>query len=183
MVFNRVSTRFIFNYPRLETHSCRCTNGALTIHRNFYPDVRRQWGVDQIFRVDNTNQPHLACLHLDDASAEEGLRSSELVSATKLMKQAMRLDRHNRSCVNPVRSNSLSLRSADRLILIWSMFHRYMSNPSRIQSSYPRDLLRSRHTLRKQDALHWLRGREQRKYQIFPEVDDEQTERSHEVRR
>ncbi|KAL9129722.1 MAG: hypothetical protein Q9175_007215 [Cornicularia normoerica] len=63
-----------------------------------------QWGVHRILRVNNTHQPHLACVHIDDALPEEGLRPSELISTIKLMKQAIRLDKRAQYCVHPVRT-------------------------------------------------------------------------------
>ena len=93
---------FDFVNPRLTCSSQRSSSRALTFHRNDYPNTYRHWGVHHILRVDNTDQPHLACLHVDDAEPEEGLRSSEMISAVKLMKQGMRLDKRGQFRINPV---------------------------------------------------------------------------------
>lgn len=95
---------FVFDDPRLTYHSLRDSTRALTLHRSCYPNTRSQWGVHRILRVNNTHQPHLACVHIDDALPEEGLRPSELISTIKLMKQAIRLDKRAQYCVHPVRT-------------------------------------------------------------------------------
>ena len=101
---------FVFRNQTSTYRSRRDSSEALTLHRNVYPNTpdhpygHYQWGICQILRVDNTSRPHLACLHIDDAPADEGLRPSELISAIKLMMQAMRLDRRAQFRVNPVRN-------------------------------------------------------------------------------
>ena len=84
----------------------RDSTSALTLHQHFYPDTRFQWGVCGILRVDDdVSRPHLACLLMDDAPADEDLlRPSELISAVRLMRQAIRLDKLNQFRVNPVRN-------------------------------------------------------------------------------
>ena len=81
----------------------RDSTSALSHHQYFYPDTRDSWGVSAILRVDDISQPHLACLLMDEAPADEDLRPSELISAVRLMKQAIRLDRLDQFRVNPVR--------------------------------------------------------------------------------
>ena len=81
----------------------RDSTSALSMHRHFYPETRSQWGVCGILRVDDISRPHLACLHMDDAHPDEDVRPSELISAIRLMKQGIRLDRLNQSRVHPVR--------------------------------------------------------------------------------
>lgn len=43
-------------------------------------------------------------MHIDDAPPADELRPSELIAAIKLMKQSMRLDKHDRFAINPVRT-------------------------------------------------------------------------------
>ena len=83
-------------------HTHRDSTSALTTHRHFYPETRSQWGACKILRVDDISQPHLACLVMDNAPADEDLRPSELISAIRLVKQAIRLDKVNQFRVNPV---------------------------------------------------------------------------------
>ena len=83
-------------------HTHRDSTSALTLHRHFYPETRSQWGVCKIYRVNDISQPHLACLLIDNAPADEDLRPSELIAAVRLVKQAIRLDKLNQFRVNPV---------------------------------------------------------------------------------
>lgn len=83
----------------------RDSTSALTKHRHFYPDTRCQWGTVAILRANDIPQPHLACVLMDEAPSDEDLRPSELISAVRLMKQAIRLDKLNQFRVNPVRAS------------------------------------------------------------------------------
>lgn len=121
---------FVLTNPKMAYHSHRDSSGALTLHRHFYPNTRILWGVIQILQADSAHHPHLACLHMDDAPADEGLRPSELISAVKLMKQALHLDKLNQFRVNPVRKYLLSPLSPTRLVLIQSFCYRSMYIPS-----------------------------------------------------
>ena len=147
---------FAFAALRLTPHLGRETSPALTFHRNQYPGTYRQWGVCGILRVESSKQPHLACMHVDDAPPEEGLRPSELLSAIKLMKQAVKLDKHDRFPIYPVRSHlsTLFLRPTSLVILIRLFsFTDLCILFLRPQSSHFGNLLRIWHTLRTQDPL------------------------------
>ena len=94
---------FILTNGTMTYRTRRDSTSALSMHRQFYADTRSQWGNCGILRVDDISKPHLACLHMDNAPADEDLRPSELISAIRLMKQAIRLDKLNQFRVNPVR--------------------------------------------------------------------------------
>ena len=107
---------FVLTNATMTYRTHRDSTSALTLHQHFYPETRSQWGVCGILRVDDISQPHLACLLMDDAPADEDLRPTELISAVRLMKQAIRLDKLNQFRVNPVRvcfSVSAITRSSD----------------------------------------------------------------------
>ena len=100
---------FDFIIPRLTKHFLRDYSKALSLHRHWYPDLYGQWGICDILRLNNTQQPHLACLHIDYALTEDGLHPSEVVSEIKLIKQGMRLDKRGKFRIYPVRIRPLRL--------------------------------------------------------------------------
>ena len=122
----------------------RDSTSALTKHRQFYPETRSQWGTCGILRVNKISpisQPHLACLLMDDAFPDEDLRPSELISAVRLMRQAIRLDKLNQFRVNPVRvCFSLSARTqssdADMILFLQVYVYSFCSYQARILETY-----------------------------------------------
>lgn len=94
---------FVLNDDTITDRTHRDSTSALSLHQHFYPDTRAMWGNGGILRIHDNSQPHSACLVMDDAPPDEDLRPSELFSAVRLMKQAIRLDKLNQFRVNPVR--------------------------------------------------------------------------------
>ena len=146
---------FALTNKTMTYHTHRDSTSALTLHRHFYPETRSQWGVCGILRVDDISRPHLACLLMDNAPADEDLRPSELISAVRLVKQAIRLDKLNQFRVNPVRVcfsvSAINCSSdTDTIFFFTGLCLLLLLLPS----SNPGNLLRSRHVLRQEDTLH-----------------------------
>ena len=53
-------------------------------------------------RIYDSNQPHLARILIDESSAEEEIRHSELDCAIRLMKQSVKIDKGAQYFVHPV---------------------------------------------------------------------------------
>ena len=78
---------------------------------------------------------------MDEAPADEDLRPSELISAIKLMKQAIRLDKPNQFRVNPVRvCFSLSVitcsSDTDKMSFLQVYVYSFCSYQARILETY-----------------------------------------------
>ena len=132
---------FVLTTGTITYRTHRDSTSALTLHRQFYPDTRSQWGVCGILRVDDISRPHLACLLMDNAPADEDLRPSELISAVRLMKQAIRLDKLNQFRVHPVRvcfsvSTITSLKDTDMISFLQVYVYSFSSFQARILETY-----------------------------------------------
>ena len=114
----------------------------LSLHRHWYPNLYGQWGIRDILRLNNTQQPHLACLHIDYALTEDGLHPSEVVSAVRVMKQAMRLDKRGQFGIYPVRIHLLRLsrfkhRADTNTILLSQVYvYSFSNHKARILETY-----------------------------------------------
>ena len=146
---------FVLSNETMTYRTHRDSTSALTLHQHHYPDTRSPWGVCKILRVDDISKPHLACLLMDDAPADEDLRPTELISAVRLMKQAIRLDKLNQFRVNPVRVcfsvPAINCSSDTDMIFFFTGLCLLLLL---LPSSNPGNLLRSRHVLRQEDTLH-----------------------------
>lgn len=68
----------------------------------FYNNRADKWRVIEIFQILGSPQPHLACVLIDGAEADDRLRRSEVVCALEFMMRGIVLDRRNEFVVNPV---------------------------------------------------------------------------------
>ena len=132
---------FVLTNDTMTYRTHRDSTSALTLHQHFYPDTRSHWGVCGILRVDDISQPHLACLLMDDAPADEDLRPTELISAVRLMKQAIRLDKLNQFRLNPVRvcfsvSAITCSSDTDTIFLLQVYVYSFCSYQARILETY-----------------------------------------------
>ena len=81
-----------------------------------------RWQMQHIFTIFDKIEPHLACILYDTAKADDRLHKSELICATYLMKQGMRMDALGQHKVIPVCglqcTRSYSFAQTGALILI-----------------------------------------------------------------
>lgn len=137
-----------------------------------------------IFRIPDKSQPHIACVLVDSAAADDRLRRSELTCAIEFMMRGMVLDRLDQFFVNPV-GTLFSLfifpPSEHRLILIIFCLQGLCLLPLEPGRSNTSGAFRWQSSCYPDNAVPQFRGRERGGPQVIFKVDDERASRPYKV--
>lgn len=88
---------------KLANSSRRTPTRALPFLDDFYDGRDDGWSVIEILGPLGNSEPHLACVLIDGAEADDRIRRSEVVCALEFMMRGMLLDKRDEFFVNPVR--------------------------------------------------------------------------------